>query len=414
MTIASKLIELGDAVESIRTAIVTKGAALPTGSPLTAFPAAVESISGGGEGWVRPSHWPDLTESPDVFSGLVRVPKPQNASAEGFPVAFFLVGSSSALVDWGDGSVPEVFANSTASHTYNWFSLPGEEDEVGYKYVVVNSLRQSAVNPGYNFAIGRGSAGWVDIWLPHTTGASHSFYSSTVKYNIQRIRSSGPLTSLGANLFREMDSLRVVDLAGTSPSTMDGWFRSCRSLERIDNLNTANTTNMNYAFGSCQSMKDFSWVSFAAVTTASQAFYNCTSLQQIVINAPNCTSVASILESCSSLISAEVITPNATSASGAIRGCPSLVYLKFHALPKPSYRFNAVENNPSLSWYDDLSVSTTSITLAGSNLNAAALNKVFTDLGTAASSASINVTGTPGATTCDRTIATAKGWTVTG
>ena len=50
MTIASKLIELRDAVENIRAAIVAKGAALPTGSPLSSFPAAVGSISGGGQG----------------------------------------------------------------------------------------------------------------------------------------------------------------------------------------------------------------------------------------------------------------------------------------------------------------------------------------------------------------------------
>ena len=40
------------------------------------------------------------------------------------------------------------------------------------------------------------------------------------------------------------------------------------------------------------------------------------------------------------------------------------------------------------------------------------LNKLFVDLGTPAASAQIDIRNTPGAATCDRSIATAKGWTV--
>jgi hypothetical protein len=47
------------------------------------------------------------------------------------------------------------------------------------------------------------------------------------------------------------------------------------------------------------------------------------------------------------------------------------------------------------------------------NLDTAALNQVFTDLPTVTSK-TINITGATGAATCTRSIATAKGWTVTG
>jgi hypothetical protein len=46
-------------------------------------------------------------------------------------------------------------------------------------------------------------------------------------------------------------------------------------------------------------------------------------------------------------------------------------------------------------------------------LDTAALNQLFTDLPTV-TSRTIDITGTPGAATCTRSIATAKGWTVTG
>ena len=47
-------------------------------------------------------------------------------------------------------------------------------------------------------------------------------------------------------------------------------------------------------------------------------------------------------------------------------------------------------------------------------LDAAALNTVFTNLGTPVGAQTITITGCAGAATCDRSIATNKGWTVSG
>lgn len=55
-----------------------------------------------------------------------------------------------------------------------------------------------------------------------------------------------------------------------------------------------------------------------------------------------------------------------------------------------------------------------SFTIVGTKLAAPALNALFTQLGQAQSGATLTITGTPGAASCDRTIATAKGWTITG
>jgi hypothetical protein len=53
------------------------------------------------------------------------------------------------------------------------------------------------------------------------------------------------------------------------------------------------------------------------------------------------------------------------------------------------------------------------IQLAYTNLSAAAIDQVFTDLPTVTSK-TIDITGATGAATCTRSIATAKGWSVTG
>jgi hypothetical protein len=53
-------------------------------------------------------------------------------------------------------------------------------------------------------------------------------------------------------------------------------------------------------------------------------------------------------------------------------------------------------------------------TYATRPLSAEAINEIFTNLGIADGVQTINITGCYGAATCDRSIATGKGWTVTG
>lgn len=53
------------------------------------------------------------------------------------------------------------------------------------------------------------------------------------------------------------------------------------------------------------------------------------------------------------------------------------------------------------------------INVSYTDLGASALDQLFTDLPTVTAK-TINITGCPGAATCNRTIATGKGWTVTG
>ena len=53
------------------------------------------------------------------------------------------------------------------------------------------------------------------------------------------------------------------------------------------------------------------------------------------------------------------------------------------------------------------------VNVSYTSLDVVALNLLFGDLPTLVGK-TINITGCPGAATCTRTIATAKGWTVTG
>ena len=411
MTIASKLIELRDAVENIRAAIVAKGAALPTGSPLSAFPAAVGSISGGGEGWVRPSHWPALPEVDNRFSGLVRIPKPPNSSAAGFVVTMSLLNAVTVQIDWGDGSTSTI-GSGTAKHTYDWNAMTGPEDADGFKYAVVSTTSSETQQPGYSFSATGVHGGWVDLWLPHTTLSSHAFYASGNRLSVHRVRYSGKPNKTQDSMFRDMAMLREVDLGGAQPSSLAHWFNGCELLEKITGLDTSLVTLFNSAFYNCNALRDFSWISFASATDMSSAFVECFELKTITINAPTITSLSATFNGCLSLRQAEVIAPAATSAASCFIACPMLTDVTLHTTATAT-RTNTYSKSNMVSWINDLSGSTAVQSVASCNLNAAALNRIFTDLGTVASG-TITITGTPGAATCDRSIATAKGWTVTG
>ena len=411
MTIASKLIELRDAVENIRAAIVAKGAALPSGSPLSAYPAAVGSISGGGEGWVRPSHWPVLPEVDNRFSGLVRIPPPANASAAGFVVRVSLFNSVSVQIDWGDGGT-STLGSGTATHTYDWNTMTGPADADGFKYAVVSTTSSATQQSGYSFSSAGVHGGWVDLWLPHNTASAHSLYTSGNRLGVYRVRYSGKPTKTQESMFRDMVMLREVDLRGAQPISMANWFNGCELLEKITGLDTSLATLFNLAFYNCNALRDFSWISFDKATDMSSAFVNCYELKTITINSPTITSLSATFNGCLSLRRAEVIAPNATSAANCFISCPMLTDVTLHTAATAS-RATTYSKANMVSWINDLSGSSVALSVASCNLNAAALNRLFTDLGTV-TSGTITITSTPGAATCNRSIATSKGWTVTG
>ena len=411
MTIASKLIELRDAVENIRAAIVAKGAALPSGSPLSVYPAAVGSISGGGEGWVRPSHWPALPEVDNRFSGLVRVPKPPNSTAAGFVVRVSLLNTVTVQINWGDGETATLGSGTTV-HTYNWNTMMGPEDADGFKYAVVSTTSSATPQPGYSFSAAGVHGGWVDLWLPHNTLSAHTFYQSGSRSGVYRVRYSGKPNKTQESMFRDMAMLREVDLGGAQPTSLANWFNGCELLEKITGLDTSLATLFNLAFNNCNALRDFSWISFAQATDMSSAFVDCFELKTITINAPTITSLSATFNGCLSLRRAEVIAPAATSAANCFIACPMLTDVTLHTTATAN-RTNTYSKSNMVSWINDLSGSSMTTSVASCNLNAAALNRIFTDLGTVASG-TITITSTPGAATCNRSIATSKGWTVTG
>ena len=142
-------------------------------------------------------------------------------------------------------------------------------------------------------------------------------------------------------------------------------------LEKIKVYQVTNKcTSCAVMFQNCYSLQSLNLSSFntAAVTNMSVMFGSCYSLQSLDLSATNVGAV--------------------TSAGNFAYGTTSLIKCR---LPQAKWSFT-VANNP---------------------LSATELNLLFGDLA-AVTGQTITITGCTGASTCDKTIATNKGWTVTG
>jgi len=174
-----------------------------------------------------------------------------------------------------------------------------------------------------------------------------------------------------SSMFAQCSNLKVqpdIYVANGTLTNASSMFLNCYALEKAKLLDTSATTNMSNMFNGCQVIKEIPTYSTGACTDFSSMFANCHSLKSVpALNMSAGTTFASMLTACRSL--SEFL------ATGA--------------------RYSISFNAPS-------------------RMSASALNTMYTNLGTAAGAQTITVTGNFGAATDDPTIATAKGWTVTG
>ena len=194
-------------------------------------------------------------------------------------------------------------------------------------------------------------------------------------------------------MFNNCSSLQSVPLFNTANVTdMSYMFASCYSLTSVPLFNTANVTNMSYMFNICSSLQSVPLFNTANVTNMRQMFYNCNLLQSVpLFNTANVTDMYRMFYSCVSLQSIPELVVSAVTSSSNFTGmivCPNLSRLKAKDF---NYTFS----------------------VASCKLSAAALNEIYTNLPTKTGQ-TITVTGNWGTATDDPTIATGKGWTVSG
>ena len=327
------------------------------------------------EPYIRPSEWPDMPELIDTDKKFCAVVQVFDTDSEFVALKF----DGDFSIDWGDG-------NSGTQADNNGSGV------IEHQYDFANCTSTAY---GYNVALiqvtGTGSWTFIDTTIKHTNIARNQSNESTPFLDISIAGQSLTSVSLynisGNN--NQNRKLQVFSMRDNAITTMTSMFYYCTSLTSIPLLDTSSVTNIYYMFYNCSSLTSIPLLDTSSVTNMYYMFYNCNSLISIpLLDTSSVTDMSYMLYNCSSMTSIPLLdTSSVTNISQMFRNCYSLTK-------------------------GALSGTVTSISYVNCRLSATELNDIFTNLGTVTSK-TITITGNWGADTCDQTIATNKGWTVT-
>jgi surface protein len=410
----------------------------------------------GPEPYVRPADWvalPTVLSSDQKFVGLHAVYDHESN--------FVAVNCAGAYtVDWGDG-VTENFATGVqANHNFLYANLSsGTLSTRGYRQAVVTITPQAGQNlTTVNLFIKHNqsglasngySTGWLDIRMAGSListltigGASTSVVRHRMLEQFEYVGTSAVVTC--ANKFQNCVQLRsLIGTAWTSSVTnMTSMFSSCSSLQTVPLFNTGAVTNMTSMFSSCASLQTVPLFSTGTVTLMTSMFDSCFSLQTVPLFSTGAvTDVSSMFASCFALATVPLFnTASVTNMSSMFNSCTSLQMVPLFstgAVTNMTSMFNGCSSLQMVPLLNTSGVildanigsiftgcsslrigalSGTKVTISYLNclLGPAALDAIYTNLASGVVSKTITVTGNWGVATDTPSIATAKGWTVTG
>ena len=450
MSIATEITRLQTAKTAIATAIGAKGVTVPPTTHIDGYAALVDQIASGGSGgssgaplewseaywqnildnaWTRPADWlalPNVGDTESKFVGLHAIHENSNFLA--------LSAAGNYTVDWGDGTVENFNSGVTAYHQYDYNSAAfnGTLSSRGYKQAIVTVTPQAGKTfTSLNLNLKHSqtglqtySSGWLDILISGPSLNALVISGNTANVNHYLLEQAKLISSNAIGSFsflfngcRRLESIPAWVVKTTGAVDMSYMFNNCSSLQTVPLFNTAVVTNMSYMFQYCYSLQTVPLFNTAVVTNMSCMFQNCYSLQTVpLFNTQAVTSMSYMFYGCYSLQTVPLFnTAAVTNISGMFYNCYSLQSipaLNASAVTSSANLGNIFASCPSLSRIAATGFKYT-FSVANCKLSAAALNEIYTNLPTVTGQ-TITVTGNWGTTSDDPSIATAKGWTVTG
>lgn len=385
--------------------------------------------STGGD-WVRPSEWLPLdviTSGSTKFSGLFAVYElEKNVNT----IQITKTGVGTNTIFWGDGTSQVVTSDVLYTKVYDYNSIvsPILVDDAGlnYKMVVVNINMDNVTalyidrNTTATVIGNTRTLNWLDIALDCSTMTSFIPSNQGLSNRLQRllIYNVGAFIN-GSAFFVQMVSLRVLkfpfDKLQSTNQTFTNYLGNVRDENNLPlNLNLTINNGSGFNFMSLSQVTEIGNIT-APLLNSFQQFFIQSSLKKIgSINVPSVSNLVNSFITCVNLRGTINITtsPLLTSINGVASGCILLDGLIISNCTNVTGTVNAVINCKSLKTLI-LNGLRVGIVLSGCQLSADALNDFFTSLGTAAGAQTLVVTGNPGAATCNTSIATGKGYTVT-
>ena len=259
----------------------------------------------------------------------------------------------------------------------------------------------------------------LPVWVVKTTGSvdmSYMFYSC---YALQAVPlfNTQAVTNMSYT-FAYCYNLQTVPLFNTQAVTnMSFMFAYCYTLQTVPLFNTQAVTDMSNMFRYCYTLQTVPLFNTQAVTNMSSMFYNCYALQTVpLFNTQAVTNMSTMFVYCYNLkavplFNTQAVT-NMSSMFGYCSALQTVPSLNTAAVISSTNLNNIFVNCPSLSRIAATGFKYT-FSVANCKLSAAALDEIYTNLPTVTGQ-TITVSGNWGTATDNPSIATAKGWTVTG
>ena len=202
---------------------------------------------------------------------------------------------------------------------------------------------------------------------------------------------------------------------GSSFTSLASTFANTKILYGPTFDSTSNVTSFNSTFTGCQSLITVPQYDYSAATDLRYMFRYCAALRNVpdLNTDSSLTNALQMFEFCSSLQYCPGITlSNVTNATSMFANCFNMHFV-------PSINTSSITTTTNM-FFNCYSLSECGITgmaqtfsVSGCGMGATALNNLYTSLATVVGK-TITVTGNWGTATDDPTIATGKGWTVTG
>lgn len=280
------------------------------------------------------------------------------------------------------------------------------------------------------------------------TSVTNSSYAFTNCYRLQYVDVSGFTQVTDASgMFNSCYALRGIDVSAmTKIQSGNAMFNACYSLQSLDlsainsftdiaqmcrscyclgsitfNASLNNVTTFQYGCYSCLALRSVNISMMVNTANLDYAFQNCYNLISAnLAGLTDVTSMISCFNACGQLETCTMTNLGAdaasTTATDAFSGCELLTSIAMASAKLETigaYGASGKLNKTTAITFSASSAfggAATQFKMTYNDMSAAQINTIFTALPSVAKT--IDVTGCTGVATCDKTIATGKGWTV--
>jgi uncharacterized protein YceK len=394
-----------------------------------------------------------------TFSGCSSIKSitiPPNVTATGYANAF---NTCSSLVNISlptsgtsiaSGGFVNTFQSCAALTEINLPSAPSASQSFASTFQGCNTLSKVVIPSGYNItSLGSTFQNCQSLNTVEFSGTLNNCttMSSTFQncFSLTDLTLPTGLTSVTtiSNAFTSNYALTSVTFPATMSAltTMSNAFQNCYSLTSVTLPTTVGTqtgSSFGAMFQNCYSLREITFPASVgtSITSFNAAFQNCYALKTLTLPTTQTTglqasNMANAFNGCYMLTTINNLDKLGNDSTGStIYLDGTSTFLLAYSLTSATFRakfsklvMGGTDGTANKSKLTSLRLlNTGSGQYAGSSpqvdvkysaLDATALDQIFTDLPTVTGK-TINITGCDGAATCTRSIATGKGWTVTG